>query len=292
MDHFGYLSKLNGLDYIPAWEGTACANINGSEGSFFPPREITKSNRVNVYDKDLCRVIPLVYQRSLEKDGIVVDLFELDDLAYGNSIAIKENECFDDESFSPKRGIQNISPCHYGAPVYLSNPHFYQTDDIYLNAVEGLVPNESNHKTYFKIQPKIGVPLEGKVRIQLNLKVTNAPYISAVKNFRDFMFPIMWMEEGISELTPEIKRWIYLATVIAPNLIPLLSYIFILVGAIEVSIGIYRAYSGLYPINGNYNEMQQIESQNLQRNFTFHNQGRRRYSLLLPNIDMTNHFRR
>lgn len=69
MDHFGYLSKLNGLDYIPAWEGTACANINGSEGSFFPPREITKSNRVNVYDKDLCRVIPLVYQRSLEKDG-------------------------------------------------------------------------------------------------------------------------------------------------------------------------------------------------------------------------------
>lgn len=172
MKNFGYISKLNGLNYISAWEGTGCANVNGSEGSFFPPRDITKLNSVNVYDKDLCRVIPLVYQKSLEKDGryvlkniylqnsisitilgIDVDLFELDEKAYGNSKGNKENECFDDDLFAPEQGIQNISPCHYGAPVYLSNPHFYQTDEVYLRAVEGLFPNETIHKTYFKIQP-------------------------------------------------------------------------------------------------------------------------------------------
>ncbi|KAL5290122.1 SCRB3 family protein [Megaselia abdita] len=153
MKNFGYINKLNGLNYISAWKGTSCASVNGSEGSFFPPRDITKLNSVNVYDKDLCRVIPLVYQETVEKDGIEVDLFELDKKAYGNSKDNKENECFDDYSFAPEVGIQNISPCHYGAPVYLSNPHFYQTDDIYLNSVEGLTPNKTIHKTYFKIQP-------------------------------------------------------------------------------------------------------------------------------------------
>lgn len=41
----------------------------------------------------------------------------------------------------------------------------------------------------------LGVPVEGKVRVQLNLKVEHAPAVSAVANFRDFVFPIMWLEE-------------------------------------------------------------------------------------------------
>lgn len=46
------------------------------------------------------------------------------------------------------------------------------------------------------MNPKsIGVPLEGKVRVQLNLKVEQALHIETVKNFRDFVFPIMWVEE-------------------------------------------------------------------------------------------------
>lgn len=82
-----------------------------------------------------------------------MDLFELDKNAYGNSKNNEENECFDDYLYTPEKGIQNISPCHYGAPVFLSNPHFYETDEIYLNSVEGLTPNTTIHKTYFKIQP-------------------------------------------------------------------------------------------------------------------------------------------
>lgn len=33
------------------------------------------------------------------------------------------------------------------------------------------------------------------MRVQLNLKVDRAPHIEAVKNFRDIVFPIMWVEE-------------------------------------------------------------------------------------------------
>lgn len=40
-----------------------------------------------------------------------------------------------------------------GAPVYISNPHFYQSDPSLLEAVEGLKPNKTLHDTFFKIQP-------------------------------------------------------------------------------------------------------------------------------------------
>jgi hypothetical protein len=42
-----------------------------------------------------------------------------------------------------------------GAPVYISNPHFYQSNPKFLNEVEGLEPNQDLHETYLKIQPVI-----------------------------------------------------------------------------------------------------------------------------------------
>ncbi|XP_022218031.2 lysosome membrane protein 2 [Drosophila obscura] len=242
MDQFGYIDSLNGINHLPHWNEEPCTSVAGSEGSFFPPRDITKSEMVYIYDKDLCRIIPLKYDQTLEKDGIAADLFRLPNNSYGDSAHNPENKCFDSNEYEPVRGLQNISPCQYGAPVYISNPHFYDAHPDLLDSVEGLEPNREKHETYFKIQPKLGVPLEGKVRIQLNLKVTRAKDVYPVRDFRDFVFPVMWLEEGISELTPAIKRWIYLATVIAPNAVPIGSYLMIVGGASAVIFSFVRAY--------------------------------------------------
>ncbi|KMY96985.1 lysosome membrane protein 2 isoform X1 [Drosophila simulans] len=242
MDQFGYIDQLNGLDHLPHWNEPPCTSIAGSEGSFFPPRELTKSEVVHIYDKDLCRIIPLKYVESLEKDGIAADLFRLPNNSYGDSAHNPENKCYDTSEYEPIQGLQNISPCQYGAPVYISNPHFFESHPDLLNSVEGLKPEREKHETYFKIQPKLGVPLEGKVRIQLNLKVTRAKDVYPVRDFRDFVFPVMWLEEGISELTPAIKRWIYLGTVIAPSAVPIGSYLMILGGAFAIIFSFVRAY--------------------------------------------------
>ncbi|XP_054085205.1 lysosome membrane protein 2 isoform X2 [Zeugodacus cucurbitae] len=242
MEEFGYIDRLNGLDHLPHWHKPPCNRIAASEGSFFPPRDITKADTVYVYDKDLCRVIPLQYQRGVQKDGIGADLYILPENTYGDSSNNPENECFDTNDYEPIKGLQNISPCQYGAPVYISNPHFYQANESLLHSVEGLKPNKDEHETYFKIQSKLGVPLEGKVRIQLNLKVTRAKDVYPVKDFRDFMFPVMWLEEGISELTPAIRRWIYLATVFAPIIIPIASYLMIFGGILAIVFVFVRAY--------------------------------------------------
>lgn len=101
------------------------------------------------------------------------------------------------------------------------------------------------------------------MRVQLNLKVRQAPNIHTVAKFRDFMFPIMWLEEvkfcnfltlitsfifdffppqGISELTPPIRRWIYLGTVFAPTAIPIMSYGMIVGGAFIIIFVFIQAY--------------------------------------------------
>ncbi|XP_053667228.1 lysosome membrane protein 2 [Anopheles marshallii] len=240
MEKFGYFDKLNGLDHLPHWENEPCRSIQASEGSFFPPRDSTQKDVVYIYDKDLCRTLPLVYRKPVEKDGISADLYTLSEDAYGPPN--KNNSCFDHSNYQKYYGLQNISPCQYGAPVYISNPHFLRSDPQLLDAVEGLQPNTEQHETYFKIQPKLGVPLEGQVRVQLNMLVEKAPHVMATKDFRDFVFPIMWLEEGVSELTPPIRRWIYLATVFAPTALPILSYGMILTGAFAMIYVFVRAY--------------------------------------------------
>lgn len=85
--------------------------------------------------------------------GIDADLYSLPSNSYGDSSHNENNKCFDTRDYRPVRGLQNISPCQYGAPVYISNPHFYQSDPQLLSAVEGLQPNNTLHETYFKIQP-------------------------------------------------------------------------------------------------------------------------------------------
>lgn len=125
--------------------------------------------------------------------GITADRYELSEDAYDSS---QENStCFNVENETPVFGLQNISPCQYGAPVYVSNPHFYKTSPELLEAVEGLSPSKEKHESYLHIQPKLGVPLKATVRAQMNFKVEQSTNVEAVKNFRDFTFPVMWLEE-------------------------------------------------------------------------------------------------
>lgn len=113
MDKFGYLEQLNGMDQLPFWDTEPCTNITASEGSFFPPREFTKSDMRYVYDKDLCRIIPLEFIRTVYKDGIPADLYEMPENTFGDAANNPNNTCYDTDDYKAVKGLQNISPCQY-----------------------------------------------------------------------------------------------------------------------------------------------------------------------------------
>ncbi|KAG8232412.1 hypothetical protein J437_LFUL013984, partial [Ladona fulva] len=244
MEDFGLMNRLNGLDRLPMWDRHPCDTLRASEGSFFPPRAFTGADEVTVWDKDLCRVLPLRYRGPTSKNGIAVDLYTPPEDVFADPSIRPENGCFcpGENGECPPSGLQNIAPCQYEAPVYLSFPHFYQADPNLLAAVEGLKPDQKKHETYFKIQPKLGVPLEAQVRVQMNLKVESAPGIQPVAKFPDIVFPIIWVEEGVADLTYEIRWWIYLATTFSDAAVPTLTYGLLCIGSILLIIAFARAY--------------------------------------------------
>ncbi|KAF7274136.1 hypothetical protein GWI33_013180 [Rhynchophorus ferrugineus] len=246
MQEFGLLANLNGKGTLPYWEESPCNDLKASEGSFFPPRYFTKSDLVYMYDKDMCRTLPLQYRESGEKHGIAADLYTPPENIFDNVKDNPDNRCYcPGTEYCPPKGLQNISPCQYDAPVYLSFPHFLDADPSLINAVEGLNPDKKKHQSYFRIQPKLGVPLEGKIRVQLNLRTQETPNISPVRNFRSMMFPVMWLEEGIDELTPPIRRWMYLATTFADVACPLMTYGFIIFGSCLIIAVFVNAYKSI-----------------------------------------------
>lgn len=81
------------------------------------------------------------------------------------------------------------------APLYASFPHFYKADPSLLDKVDGLNPQQELHGSYLKIQPKLGVPLEALIRLQVNLKVERTPNIKVMSKLPNIVLPIMWLEE-------------------------------------------------------------------------------------------------
>lgn len=61
---FGIIEKFNGKTHLTHWGSEKCNRINGSDGSIFPPH-ITKDTTLHVYDKDLCRLLPLKFEKEV-----------------------------------------------------------------------------------------------------------------------------------------------------------------------------------------------------------------------------------
>ncbi|XP_072948437.1 scavenger receptor class B member 1 [Epargyreus clarus] len=269
MERFGYLDKINGLDHLPYWKNRPCNNIRASEGSFFPPRSITKENIVYVYDKDLCRILPLKYRKDVYKDGILAGLYTPPSSTFETAEVNPDNQCYCEGEKCPPRGLQNISPCQYNAPVYLSYPHFYDAEPTLLDDFEGLSPDRKKHESYFMIQPKIGVPIEGLVRVQLNLKVDRAPSIKVnnIHKFPDTTFPIMWVEEGMENLSTPIWRWIFLGTTVGPIMAGLISYGLIIIGLATLITVFIKAYKN-FVFSQNSIEIVELSKETIRRGST------------------------
>lgn len=60
---YGMLEKWNGKMGLGHWTTPECDSVMGTDGSIFPPH-ITKNTVLKVFDKDLCRALPLVFQVS------------------------------------------------------------------------------------------------------------------------------------------------------------------------------------------------------------------------------------
>ncbi|KAJ8956252.1 hypothetical protein NQ318_014984, partial [Aromia moschata] len=56
---YGLIDKFNGKSNLSHYTSDKCNSVEGSDGSIFPPH-MTKNSTIYIFDKDLCRRLPLI----------------------------------------------------------------------------------------------------------------------------------------------------------------------------------------------------------------------------------------
>lgn len=189
-----YKGKRN-LSYWPSY----CDMINGTDAASFPPF-VEKSRTLRFFSSDICRSIYAVFGSEIDLKGIPVYRFVLPANAFASPLQNPDNHCFCTEKVISNNctsyGVLDIGKCKEGKPVYISLPHFLHASPDVSEPIEGLHPNEDEHKTYLDVEPITGFTLQFAKRLQVNILVKPARKIEALKNLkRPYIVPILWLNE-------------------------------------------------------------------------------------------------
>lgn len=191
----GIIDKWNGLEKLRFWKEDSCNIINGTSIETGPPLDDDQKNYV-FYQTIFCRSIPYSYTGDVRHYGILTKRFEATSSVFANGTENPDNACYDVHKEYPS-GVLDVSPCQFGAPVFISFPHFYMADPSYLNSIHGLNPEAEDYGSHVDVHPLIGMSLDIVVKFQVNLKTERVKGIVQLDDVREGIFPIFWTELSV-----------------------------------------------------------------------------------------------
>jgi len=197
------IHSYDGNTEMSFWNDSQCNKVHGSDGASFNPY-IKKNDTLWFFNDQLCRAIPLVFEKDIQQEGLPGLRFVPREDVFMSPKKYPENRCYAGKDREEGDGVFDVTVCQFGAPIILSWPHFLGADQKYRDAVEGLNPEKSKHGFWFDIQDVTGTTLSAKARFQINMKVPNLEVFSDLSKVNTTVIPILWLEEGIDELGPEI----------------------------------------------------------------------------------------
>jgi len=191
--------SYGGKKSLDFWTSDKCNSIRGTDGSLFHPG-VEANETLYLFNRDLCRSLPLVYQEDVEHHGMTTYRFAPPENVFGTPEENPSNSCFCSEGHCAPSGVLNISSCQFGSPLMMSWPHFYQADPKLLEDVVGLQPNKDKHQFQVDVLPKMGVVMRAAVKTQINLVMSKSDGVRQLSGVRDMIFPIMWLHTGVDSM--------------------------------------------------------------------------------------------
>ncbi|XP_072749950.1 protein peste [Anoplolepis gracilipes] len=154
---------------------------------------------------------------------------------------INMGNCYCNGECTPS-GLLNVTACRYGAPVFVSLPHFHKTDPSVLDAVEGLRPNDEDHSFAITLEPTTGIPLEVSAVFQVNIHLHPSEIVTLFHNVPNIYMPMMWVHMKVEiskEMASNLKILLALPTVMLCGgiVMTIIGLVFIAVVAILPYIG-------------------------------------------------------
>ncbi|CAF3634316.1 unnamed protein product [Rotaria sp. Silwood1] len=177
INRLNYINKWNGGSYLTYWNSTQSNQINGTDGSWFPPLSTNKlqSERLYVFSTDVCRSIYLTFDGHSSVLNIPTETFSIPAEVLNNATLNPENAGFGNLD----SGVLNVSTCQQGAPIILSFPHFLYAAEHYQAHIDGLAPDADAHRTVLQIEPHTGFVFNAQERIQINVYIEHDPLFDA-----------------------------------------------------------------------------------------------------------------
>lgn len=179
------------------WSTEECNQLDGSDGSQFPPHWMDKKQPLQVFIKAFCRKFPLIYDEEVNiLNGIPAWRYKapLDVFAHPDNNTANSCYCDTKTNDCPPSGVFNASLC-FDAPIFSSFPHFFTGDPKLFENIEGLKPDEKKHLTYADVHPRLAFPIDGASRFQINVQVQKAYWLTGkiknckiVKNVKTCLF--------------------------------------------------------------------------------------------------------
>lgn len=216
-----------------------CDDVQGTTGELWPPMKNVKSP-LSVFATDICRPVTVKYDSEYERLGIKGHKWIGDDSVFDNGVKYPEMKCYctASEESCPDLlpGVFNASSCKFGAPAFISYPHFYLADKTYRDAIDGMNPSKEEHEFTIAMEPTTGIPLSVKAQLQINLLMRSYPW-TTLRDVPEVMMPMLWFRQ-VAELTPELADQAKMA-VMLPKFGMWFAYALSGIGAILVLISAY-----------------------------------------------------
>ena len=173
---------------------------------------------------------------------------------FANSTINPENKCFETKEIPS--GMFDASLCRFGAPIFMSQPHFYQADPYYQTFLASpLKPNKSLHETKFVFETVSGVPMKVAARFQVNIKLDRIDELHSFMHLPNLTYlPFVWFDTSMEMPKNLTSQMWYLSN---------LRVILISMGSIFIGVGFglfTYGYFNYCSAQKDYSQVHQVES--------------------------------
>ncbi|VDL97156.1 unnamed protein product [Schistocephalus solidus] len=239
IEKLGKIVSYNGEVSLNIW-GTMEANqINGSDGSLFPPF-LKEGVTQYVFAGDICRSLEFESRGFYFVHGVPTLNFQLSDKVLLSPDANPANRGFCvNYPNCLKSGVLDMRTCMPNTPIVISLPHFNQADQSYRDGVAGMAPTE-DMTIKVHVEPQTGVVMQAQKMIQVNAVIRRDERFRWLAKVRDTVLPVVYLN-GTTTVSEEVALHLKQSLLWPQVIFNTLSAFLILGGSVGLLISAYQA---------------------------------------------------